>query len=105
MTSSGSTPGNAMSISTSRSVSSTSMGGSQLGSLVGRKLRNCWCNRSARASVSMALDSIQLMGSLVDMRLSLEPVSESDSVPNQMTGIKQRRFLGRCGRNASPAIA
>src|SRR5258708_10523888 len=57
-------------MSTSRSVSSTSIGGSQLGSrelAVGCKLKNCRRNRSARASESIASDNIQLTGSLVDI--------------------------------------
>src|ERR1700686_448740 len=57
-------------MSTSRSVSSTSIGGSQLGSrelAVGWKLKNCRRNRSARASESIASDNIQLTGSLVDI--------------------------------------
>src|SRR5580658_2615751 len=67
-TSSGSTPGSATNISTSRSVSSTSIGGSQLASrepALDCRLKNCRCSRSARASESIASDNIQLTGSLV----------------------------------------
>ena len=58
-------PGSATKIKKLRSVSSTSIGGSQLGSrrsAGGCRLKNCWCIRSARASDLDRVGNIQLTG-------------------------------------------
>src|SRR4051812_35715853 len=71
-TCSGSTPGRATRMRNSLSVSSTSIGGSQLASRsppADCSLKKWWRRRSARARESIASDSIQFTGSFVGISL------------------------------------
>src|ERR1700753_2741777 len=102
-TSSGSTPGSATKIRSSSSVSSTSVGGSQFdtcGSAGAFRLKNCRCMRSARASCSMASDSIQLTGSLDDIRF-LPDAAELDQAGLTICGFED----GKSSRSFSIAAA